>query len=100
MVFVTVKDMPARTKTVTSELLFLQIRLHRLDPGRRTFSDFVPGGWQAFVCDPSGRQWLAKSLCRNTDAIPMQNSRRFEPDFSALPALLAIEINRFAFWGR
>ena len=42
MVFVTVKDMPARTKTVTSELLFLQIRLHRFAPGGALFPTSCP----------------------------------------------------------
>ena len=37
-----VDSMPARTKTVTSELLFLQIRLHRFAPGGALFPTSCP----------------------------------------------------------
>jgi len=39
---IAVKEMPARSKTVTSELLFLQIRLHRFAPGGALFPTSCP----------------------------------------------------------
>jgi len=58
MVFVTVKDMPARTKTVTSELLFLQIRLHRFDPGGALFpTSFPADGKPLFAIRRDSNGW-------------------------------------------